>query len=559
MEISFSPVEEFAEQEKLKNYQKRVSDWIGSQGILFQLRYARTTGVHSIFKQLGTLLVRLVITFALLVGVGYFLVGKYFEGENYEKKIGGQLQKAMGASEIEAKGFARSRGNGGYRNVSLEGGESSFFYGAKMTGLNAPLSYLTGLTQKWAPDSVNIDEADFSLRAGGERDEMMEGYSGVIESFQGGGITSIIVSDFSCDWGYSKLTYGRIANSRFQADLEDGKWIISLTGGTYQQNWLSDFEIESGNLIVDPSGLEVVSLSLRNRQGTLELAGSVGGPLEMPEFDLNGVFSDLEVDQFLEVEGVDVREFLEGHISGDLKITGSTNSLIKIDGNASVANERTLTIRERWTILKAISIMDTGRTFRRVDFNEGSFGFTSERGGLTIRNLDLKAKDTAKLLGEFTTRLPDQEEAAEFLEITLTKGFSSDFTDTSTAQKLEDDRMSLSDALRESRRVDDLTIDRSAFRANARDRDVELSAKELDGIRLLEEMKVHRITGKLKMAIPASSFSAHETLIQSFPDDGEGWRWIEIPLSDTTFSQISNDVNEKILDQARIRSSGEIE
>ena len=275
--------------------------------------------------------------------------------------------------------------------------------------------------------------------------------------------------------------------------------------------------------------------------------------MSRPQFDLSGDFRNLAIEDVLRIDGFEVREFVEGRITGNLKITGSTNQHINIEGSARLNEGDQITIRERWTILKAISIIDTQRTFRRVDFDSGSFKFSSSEGGLKIEELSLGAKDTAKLQGNIETRLPTQKEAAEKLEITLTEGFSSDLTDTSSAQKLEDERVSLRNAADRGDRDDDLNIDRSLTDLPDMD-ETRMSANELEEARLRAEMRVHRINGFLKLAIPATAFDSNENLAGLYPADEEGWRWIEIALEETSFPEISSKANEKILDQGRTRA-----
>lgn len=549
-------MEDIAEQEKLKDYENRVADWIGNQGILFQLRYARTIGANSILKQLGSLIVKFAIVLVLVAGVGYLLLTQHFKGEAYEAEIQGSIEEALGLQGLEVKGFARARGNGGFHRLQLDGGEESFFYHAKIMDLNAPFTYSTGVTTAWKPSSLKMARAQFHFKAGGTVAEMEDAYSVVLESLAGEGVTSILIEDFSCDWGYSKLTYGRIGQARLRANLNDGKWNIILTGGTYQQNWLCDFAIAEGHLILDGDGIEVVSLKMAQDNGELELVGKIGGPLDMPEFNLSGAFKDLAIENMLTVSGETTREFIEGLISGDLKISGSTNRRIQIDGSVALSKTNSLTIRERWPILKAVSIMDTQRTFRRVDFTEGSFQFSTENGNLAVSDINLVAADTAILKGSFVTRLPDQEEAAKFLEITLTEGFSSDATDTSVSQKLEDERMSLRDILREGNQVDDVYPDRSLSRSS-QDEEAVLSGQAPDELLLRAEMCNHWVDGGLELGVPASSFAEHARLSEAYPADEAGWRWIEIELADTHFTDISKMANETVLKLARRRGASE--
>lgn len=542
------------DQQRLSEYQNRVSEWIGNQGILFQLRYARTVGSRSLFKNIGGVAVRLLIIAVLLAGLGYFILERHFSSEGYQEKITGQVTAALGADEVEAKGFSRQQGSGGFRDLEVEGGESSFFFNAKFDDLSAPFAYLAGVTEKWAPDTVKIARASVSLKSGGTKDEMSAAFSRILDSLGGQGITLINIDSFSCDWGYSKLTHGRIEDTDFRAILDNGKWEIVMKGGKFWQNWLRGFSIKESKMIVDENGIEVQSLSLVLGSGTLELSGEIEGPIETPEFDFKGEFSSLPVEKLIQVDSVNTREYIEGTISGQLEIGGSTNRRIKISGEAILAENNGITVRERWSLLKAISIIDNERTYRRINFKEGSFSFSTEGGGMEVSNINLLAGDTAKLAGGFVTKLPSQGEAAERLGITLTDGFpGGGITDKTSAQRLEDDRMSLRNAAGAGGgRVDDINLDETGLRdLSAADRE-QLSAKELEGLRLKEEMKIHRINGTLQLAVPAPAFQDNENLSALYPADAEGWRWISMEL-DTTFTDISDDANERILDQSRAR------
>lgn len=552
-ETSVSPVEKPFDQQRLSEYQNRVSEWIGGQGILFQLRYAKTVGSRSLVKNLGSLIVRFLIIAVLLAGIGYFLLKRHFSSDGYQENITNQLSAALGAMTVEAKGFSRKQGSGSFRDLEVEGGETSFFFNAKFDNLSAPFAYLTGVTEGWAPDTVKISKANVSLKAGGTEEEMSAAFSRVIESLAGDGISLIRIKDFSCDWGYSKLTHGRIENTDFRGILENGRWKVTMKGGKLWQNWLYGFSIDEAELLIDEDGIVFDSLSVSLGSGRLDLAGRISGPIETPEFDLKGEFSSLPVEKLIMVDGVNTREYIEGTISGQLAIGGSTNRRIKISGEAALAEVDMITIRERWSLLKAISIIDNERTYRRISFKEGSFKFSTEGGGLEVSEINLLAKDTAKLAGGFVTKLPSQEEAAERLGISLTDGFSSDYTDKSSAQKLEDDRMSLRNAAGGGGRVDDISLDESTLRGLSNRDKEQLSAKELEGLRLQEEMKIHRINGKLRLAVPKAAFQNNQNLSVLYPADTEGWRWILMDL-DTTFTDISEEANEIILDQSRARN-----
>ena len=83
---------------------------MGNQGLLFQLRYAKTIGTESLFKNIGSLFVRLLIVLVFLVGLGYLLLVQYFASDGYQERITDQVTKAVGAENIEVVGFSRKRG-----------------------------------------------------------------------------------------------------------------------------------------------------------------------------------------------------------------------------------------------------------------------------------------------------------------------------------------------------------------------------------------------------------------------------------------------------------------
>jgi len=66
-----------------------------------------------------------------------------------------------------------------------------------------------------------------------------------------------------------------------------------------------------------------------------------------------------------------------------------------------------------------------------------------------------------------------------------------------------------------------------------------------------EEMNRHRIDGELQLGVPKSAFDSNFYLSKIYQADETGWRWITIPLDNVTFDKISNDANDKLLEQAR--------
>lgn len=543
------------DQQRLNEYKSRVSDWIGRQGILFQLRYARTVGSGSIFRHVGGATIKLLLLLVVLGVCSFFGLKRYFRSPGYQEKIAAQITDAMGAEVIEASGFSRNVNSGEFHRLEVKGGAKSFFYEADFEGFSGVFSYLTGVTESWRPSIVRMRKADVRLKAGGYQEEMELGFSSVIESLNGNGISQIKVDDCSFDWGYSKLTFGEVSNTSFKATLQGGVWEVELSGGTFQQNWLGPLEIESAALRIDEKGIEVDSLKLRMDEGSVTLEGRISGPANMPTFDLSGRFTFLPLENFVRIQGIKTREYIEGRISGDLAISGSSNRRVELSGLVELAENDSITVRERWSLLRALSILDIDRTYLRIDFDQGGFAFSTGGGGMKVGRINLTAGKKARLTGGFETRLPTQEEAATALGIELTENFSLDYTDSSAAQQLENDRMRI-----DSRDEDDegfgVDIDKSVEDGKLRVDESKQSGKELEELRMKQEMEIHRITGELKVAVPAGAFDSSEALLKLYPKDEEGWRWIPVKLADANFMTISDQAKELLLRQARVRASG---
>lgn len=549
-------VDQSVDEKRLEEYQNRVSEWIGEQGIFFQLRYAGIVGNYSIMKQLGNLFIKLAVCIVALIGISYFFLNRHFGTDHYRESLSEQISEVLGVDEIEVVGFTRARGQGTFREINLSGGEGSFFMEGNVESMVAPFNFLSGISEKWAPNELNISRASFQLKAGGEEDEMQSAFTAILKTFDHENLESVKIEKLSIDWGYSKLTYGAIEESSFLAIYNEGVWEVTLEGGTFSQNWLQNFDLKSAKLLVTSTGVEVKSLKLALDDGTLDLSGFIGGTLGFPEFDLSGVMNNLPIAQLIQLPGVRVRDFIAGSISGDLAITGSTNRRIITTGKVSLVAPELITIRERWEILKTMSVLDINSSYRRVDFDRGEFEFTTSGGGLEINGLSLRAGDLIQLKGDLVSTLPTQKEAADALGIVLTSGFSDgmkpDYTDTSSAQALENDRMTLK-RVTGGGKVNDLRIEvEGVNNQGTGQQNLSLTPKELEAQRLRYEMNVHRIQGELLFGVTENSLINYPSLQQLYPADDDGWRWLPLNFQ-TTFSKISQMESQRLLDDSRIR------
>lgn len=547
-------MEKPVDQQRLNEYQSKVSDWIGRQGVLFQFRYARSVGTVTLGRHLTTLVSKLVLFLVFLSICGFFALKWYFDSPQYEVKVAGQVADALGADDFDAGGFSRNFGQATFHFLELEGGSESFFYEAKLEKLSGMFSFLTGVADSWSPSTINIKKADLELKAGGSEEEMRLGFSSIVESLEGEGISQIEIDDCSFSWGYSKLTFGRVRNSNFRANLKDGIWTVKLSGGSFQQNWFGPLAIKSAMLRIDVSGIKVESLRLEADGGNADLKGTITGPVNMPTFDLTGVFTSLPIKSLLKIKGVNTREYIEGRLSGDLAIGGSSNRQVELSGEVKLNENDRVTIRERWSLLRALSFLDGERSYLRIDFNQGRFSFSTGGGGMELSGIALNAGDKARLIGGFKTRLPSQAEAADSLGIKLTNNFSADATDSSAAQVLQNERMRID--LSDNEVGFGVDIERSIDDEELKATMAQLTPRELEALMMMEEMQIHRINGDLTFAVPASSFDRSKALLEIYPKDEQGWRWIPIKPRDATFTNISDEANELLLKQDRLRVSG---
>lgn len=549
-------MDNFVDQQRLDEYQRRVAGWISKQGIFFQLRYAGTMGGTSVVKQLGVLFLRVLMVLLLSLGVAFFGLNYYFGGDDYRGEVTAALGEVLGARSIEAKKFERARGVSTFQDLVIEGGEESFFYQAEINRLAAASSFLTGITSKWTPEQVRLKSAYFELKAGGDQEEMESSFASIIASMSEGNLESIEIDELSCDWGYSKVTHGRLEKTNFRASRDQGVWKISLEGGRFSQNWLKNLDIKEAKLVCDSDGIRVEKLLLSKNGGEMELAGSITGPMARPKFDLKGSFESLPILSLVRLPGIDVREFMSGSISGDLKISGSTDYRIVMEADVELRGNDVVTFREKWDLLRAISVLDVDRTYRRVDFEEGKFSFKTGGGEMEVNGIDLKSGSLAALKGEFKTHLPSQKEAAEALEIVLTEGigsgsFKSDSTDTSAAKDLEDERMSLKTAaglLQEEENY--LDLDNSGMAGLSETQSGVMTPQQIDDRRMRIEMNVYRVRGDLSLGVAAIAFAKYDNLIKMFPADAQGWRWVPFKIKNT-FSRVSENAAKEVLEEAR--------
>lgn len=536
-------------QERLDVYRGRMSEWMSKQGVLFQLRHASSIGRVSILRYFGSLLLGLMILAFLAAAVGFFLLTRHFKSESYAERLATDLVAEVGGQDLEYESVRKAKGNVAIKNLSIEGGEDSFFTRVVLRKLKAPIGYLGGVTEPWSPSEVRIESASVTVKAGGTVEGMSKAFAKIKESLRGGDFQSLRIDELTMDWGYSKLTYGSIRGTEMQAERVPEGWKVSIAGGQFRQNWLTGFEIESGDFLVQGEGITVRSLKLVGNDGRLDLEGEVSGPIDSPQFRLDGKMSSIAIGNLIELPSVMIADYLSGNLSGSIQVSGSPNRQVEIAGEVRLGNGNNLTLRESFPILRALSLIDVNRSFRRVEFDRGGFRFKTSGGEVEVKEIEIESDGMVKIRGGFRTSLPSQEEAAETLGILLTEGFSSgfgiDFTDKSSAQILEDRRMSLGRQERIDSGEEGLVGEVFGEDDDSSEA-VATSGDEIEQSLIEQEMLVHRFNGDLELEIPADTFAESMDLAEEFPETEGRQRVLKVPLS-SIFTKLSETLADRLL------------
>ncbi len=521
------------ESEQSQNFNERLSQWVANQGFWFQIRYSLTgsgtkgTAMYHLLRLSSRILVFLLVVAA--AGM-YFLVQRT-KSRKFTDGLVASLQSGLSGSDVEMRGFSKIQGELNINRLSLDGGNNTFYNSMVVRNIRCKMGLLDGLRGKWEPGTVSLSRLDVELRAGADDAQSAQMFAKAIyKKSQSVTIKTLEVADASLRWGYSERTRGAIENSVLKIQCLDNGLRLSFKGGTFSQNWLRKIEIVDMVVSCDLNGLVFEKAELRQGQGTVDFSGLklIGG--ERP------IIEGVAKIHKLDLEGVvpaPLRTFIEGTISGDFKVTGSTNSSdgIGFTGQVNLDGQDIITLRDRIHLLKALSTVDYVRGYHRVDFREGTFNMKTTGGGMEISDLKLKAEELFTLEGKLRVRLPTPEEAKAAVEKSARAGgaplFNGDEPEPdTTGPKVEDSEFTLRRAAEEAKRAKERNPGEGT--GSLFDR-LGLSLE----MRRLEEQASERMSrtllyeGSFRATVPADAFERAPKLAAQFPVDPKSGR---IPL-----------------------------
>ena len=545
-------------QQKFDEFQARMSHWVTSQGLVFQLMHGRAMqGASStIFGWMARMGLRIMILFLVACLIFLFYLISRPSSDLFNARVEEALEDAMGGVMTVPLGpTTRKDGYLELSSLDMEGGEDSFFDQVRLRNAKTRMGLLAGIGADWDGEEVVIESLDLSVKSGSEDADGARIYQAIFNKGEKFSFDRVEVLNASLSWGYSEVTAGRIENSRLSAQRKGKGWSVILNGGTFSQNWLKDLEIDKMECELTREGFEITEGRLRGKQGVgvLTLNAKVTGPVTGPQVSGSGTMQGIPFDSYLEDE---VRLFVGGRLSGSFNLGGSPyiSSGISMAAQIVLGADDEIVIRDKIKLLDAISLVDRYRSYKKVRFRAGSFNFETGKKVGTFTDINLEAMDHIRLEGEFISRPPAPKEVSDAIY----------FDEHGTAPSPSEDNEE-TDELPEEVDAADFNLE-DAAKAAREESDSEQKIKtifqsEVFGLEVLRREEEARaryrripfVQGVLRLGLHAKAFepSRSRELAEIYPiDDKSGLRWLRINL-DQSLPSAGIETAEKILLHAK--------
>lgn len=558
------------ESEQSQNFNDRLSQWVAHQGFWFQIRYSMSSGGskgNTMFHLLS-LSLKLLVFLLIVAAGGWIYLAKRTATERFGETLRADLTSGIAASEIQLGGHTRDQGELAISAVAATGGENTFFTALQAKNVRGKMGFLDGIVGEWDLGTIGISKLDIDLRAGSDdADSSRKLADALFKTSPGILMNSFEVADATLHWGYRKSitstgdlqatggtpgqpaftsdhTRGLIENSLMKVQRQDGTMRLSFEGGSFSQNWLHKLEIVNLVISADRDGMTFETAEFKRGQGTVSFSGLkvVGGA--RPAIDGVVKVRHLELAAILAPV---LRNYVEGTISGEFKVSGSTNETqgILFEGDVVLDQGDVISLRDRLPLLKALTMADYSRKYRRVDFREGSLHFKSGGGGVTLTQVNLKADDLLTLEGAMSVRLPTVEEAKASLSLSGPSGgqalFNGEDSDDSDDSRGEESEFSLGKAALEAKRDKET---QAANRSKALGAGPSLFDRlDLsDQTRRMEELAVGQLSramryqGQFRISLLPDAFERAPKLLAEYPVDAKLNRIpLLVPVEGTLF------------------------
>ncbi len=520
------------EADQTQSFNQKLSQWIASQGFWFQLRHSMSGGGG--WAMTVNHLVRLgfKVFIALLVaaaGFGVYLV-KRVDSKGFVESLDRGIAKGLSATEAKVVELQRTQGDAQIRRVGVEGGEDSFFRSLDAGNIRFKMPLLAGMSGGWKAGTLQAKWMELDVKAGADSVEQAKVLGDALfRSWDGFDFSSVEVDEATFRWGYSQRTAGRIDKSHLTATRSPEGWRLVFHGGTFSQNWLKRLEIVDLVAELGRGGLKVTKGSFKCGQGTVDFKDLMVASGDKPQVSGTVEFTGVGLAALLPEAATSL---VEGMISGELAISGSTNTAdgIQFEGPVTLADGSFISLRERVELLKSLALADRFNSYRKVDFNRGSFHLRTGAGSMKLTRVDLIAGELMTMQGMLEVRYPTEEELSGPEGVNAASRFAPVFDpNAGESRKGKEDELSLS---RAGKAVGAETKEMEIFNRRAQERiDEQLRQEEMN-----RRAQSLRCSGGMRITIPGEAFDRIATLRETFPvDPATGRIAMDVPLDGTLF------------------------
>ncbi|MEM1084756.1 MAG: hypothetical protein AAGI48_11660 [Verrucomicrobiota bacterium] len=494
-----------------------------------------------------------ILILVVVAALGFtFYLAKRSDSQDFKDGLKDRFAESMAASDAELKDFRRDQGEGRIRRVGAVGTSMSFFETLEASNLSFKMGFLDGLHGDWEAGIVVGNWIDAHVKAGANSpEEAAAAAESLFKQRKGFDVTGLEFSKARVSWGYDRRL-GKIEGSTMNANRVSEGWRFNFNGGTFTQNWIRDFEIVHLEMLLTPSKLIVEKGILKAGDGRVEFEDvEVEGGM-LPELSGRLVLKHVPIEFIVPAK---VAERVSGRVSGELELSGSTNSTegIGMEGRIDLENRDYLQLRSSFPLLDALDVVDVFNSYKRVGFESGGFNLKTGGGEMLISGLNLDFRDVMSLQGRLSVRFPSAEEAARRI------GDNPATIMTPMVRETEEERerkrkISLRRAAEERRRAIEEGEGETSEQGQANTAFFDELAARRDSEDVLREARLRELNtlifeGGFRITIPGDAFERSRALRERYPvDQATGRIGIDVPLSGTlpelTLRQAEEILNE---------------
>jgi hypothetical protein len=532
------------EADQTQSFNQKLSQWIASQGFWFQLRHSMSGGGGwaMTFNHLTRLGFKILIALLVAAAVfGMWLI-KRVDSESFIASLDAGLAKGLSASEAKVVELHRTQGDAQIRRVGVEGGDNSFFRSLDAGNIRFKMPLMAGISGTWRAGTLQAKWLEADVKGGADTQAQAKLLGDALfKDWEGFDFSSVEVDEASIRWGDSAIrrggsqrAAGRIEKSRLIATRSPEGWRLVFTGGRFSQNWLRDLAIQSLVIELGRGGLQVKEGKFKCGEGTVAFRDVAVSGGDKPRISGKVEFTKVALASLLPESAT---RMMEGEISGELSMSGSTNTTdgIQFEGDVKLAEGSMISLREeRIELLKSLALADRFNSYRKIDFTRGSFHLKTGEGLLKLTRVDLVAGELMTMQGVLDVRYPNQKELEGAEGTNVPTRFAPAFDPKATSESGKGEDLTLNKAGKQS----------AAAAKNAESKNMEIFDRraqerintQLEQEEMIRRAQALRCSGGMRITIPGDAFDRNLLLRETFPvDPGTGRIALDVPLDGTIY------------------------